>query len=248
MTKTRFGFCVVLFAILATTTLVQEAECSEWVEPFPAVDGSWNEDLSLTPAEASKAKNENALPPFSVTTSSVSQDSVLLDSYGCLKTCDKICNKQSLEIAWQMAPTDASSLVVLLDRPSSTPPYFVHWLLSDLSSASAELVAGATESDSKLLGAREWPNSYRENGYAAPCGNIQNEYRLVVFAISSPRIDLTPYFAENPTALGNEIQHHLIASNEVIDVRVIKFSYPFIPVLEVSSSGGTTNATHFKFR
>jgi hypothetical protein len=49
--------------------------------------------------------------------------------------------------------------------------------------------------------------------------------------MANAHTDLSAFFLDNPTALGNEIQHYLLSQSQspllnVIDVQLIKFFWP----------------------
>lgn len=217
-----------LAKVLVLLTAIVHARWSHYAEPFPEMgkEGvSWNDDDNLPTEVVEQIEPSN----FKIQSEGISSDLHLFDDLGCEKSCESPCTSApSLPLTWTEPPERATSLVLLMDRLTSTPKHFIHWLVVDIP-PDGELVRGASASDTTLLGAQEQRNTYREEAYAAPCGE-DGEYRLVMFALAGNHTDFSDFFEENPTALGNEIQHHLVNDKRLLAVDYIRFRYPFADV------------------
>eukprot|EP00298_Acanthocystis_sp_HF-20_P006704 c16481_g1_i1.p1 GENE.c16481_g1_i1~~c16481_g1_i1.p1 ORF type:complete len:226 (+),score=91.57 c16481_g1_i1:50-727(+) len=214
---------ILLNFILLNINLSQQ---SEKVYPFPIVPDHYDLNEDGTIPEQPTKPTINLASHFTLSCSGISELGNLFLAHGCLTSCDKRCEVPSLEISWENIPNGTRSLVILIDRKTSTPPHKVHWLLTNIPAYLRGLKLGANQKDSDLHGAREWMNSFGTEEYSGPCGKEGNTYRIVLLALACDKVDLHDFFEENPTALGNEIQHHLITHTSVLDAQLLPFTYP----------------------
>lgn len=129
-------------------------------------------------------------------------------------TCDG--DDVSPPLAWSGVPTEAKSLVLIVDDPDAPDPQaprmtWVHWLLYNLPPDCAGLAEGA-----KALpkGTLEGVNDWRRTGYGGPCPPVgRHRYVHKLYALDTVLPDLKH---PTKTELEQAMQGHVLARSELI--------------------------------
>ncbi|MET7749767.1 YbhB/YbcL family Raf kinase inhibitor-like protein [Micromonospora sp. NPDC005367] len=87
-------------------------------------------------------------------------------------------------LEWSQVPESAGELLLLVEDLDAGRTPLLHWLVTGIRPASAGLPEGAVPK-----GAREWPNSFGEVGWAGPQpprGDDPHRYFFRLYALNSP--------------------------------------------------------------
>ncbi len=104
-----------------------------------------------------------------------------------LHTCDGADLSPSLE--WSGVPSEARSLVLIVDDPDAPAGTWNHWLLYDFSPSITALAQGYKPS---ALG-KSGKNDFGKLGYGGPCpprGHGPHRYYFKLYALSIPSLGL----------------------------------------------------------
>ena len=108
-------------------------------------------------------------------------------------TCDGLDVSPPLE--WTRVPTEAKSLVLIVDDPDAPDPAapkmtWVHWVLYNLPPTTTSFDQGITEADLPP-GTLEGVNNWKQKGYGGPCPPIgKHRYFFKLFALDTVLDDL----------------------------------------------------------
>lgn len=96
------------------------------------------------------------------------------------------CNGRNVPppLSWENVPAGANSLALVVDDPDAVGGLYVHWVVTDIPSATNEIVDGVLPQ-----GARVGPNSGGNAAYLGPCppaGTGVHHYRFQLFALPEP--------------------------------------------------------------
>jgi Raf kinase inhibitor-like YbhB/YbcL family protein len=72
-------------------------------------------------------------------------------------------------LQWTGVPPAAKSLALICDDPDAPMGTWVHWVVYDLSPATAGLAEGVAKSPELANGAKQGVNDYKRIGYGGPC-------------------------------------------------------------------------------
>ena len=131
-------------------------------------------------------------------------------------TCDG--RDLSPELRWSNVPTGTQSLALIVDDPDAPDPAaprmtWVHWVLYNLSPATAGLPEGVAVRDLPS-GTRQGVNDWGRTGYGGPCPPIgRHRYFHKLYALDTVLPDL-----RQPTkaALEQAMAGHVLASVELV--------------------------------
>lgn len=226
---------------------VDRADASGAIHPFPDKDTNWNSDWDDVMLNKPAVDEVAIKKPFTVQSGAVSLEGELKASYGCRtpKLPYQSCNTPSPAIVWDNPPEGTQSMIVMIDQEDSDPKFFVHWFVKDIHKVNRVppencLEKGANEQDKLLHGGTQMQNSYRNNDWAGIAAIEPAKFRIVALAMKQRSVELEDWLEENPTALGNEIQHHLISEGLVLGAAYMKFTYPG----EIESSVESARMVH----
>ncbi|SEK05516.1 YbhB/YbcL family Raf kinase inhibitor-like protein [Paraburkholderia diazotrophica] len=121
-------------------------------------------------------------------------------------------------LAWTGVPTNAKSLVLIVDDPDAPDPaapktVWVHWVLYNIPPTSgglAEGAAGTQVPQGTLAGANDWKRA----AYGGPCPPIgRHRYFFKLYALDAALPDLGK---PNKSALEQAMKTHVIAEAELL--------------------------------
>jgi len=128
-----------------------------------------------------------------------------------LYTCDG--KNLSPPLSWSGVPTNAKSLVLIIDDPDATRTTWVHWVLYNIPPSTHSLPEGVAAS-SLPYGTLQGKNDWQKIGYGGPCPPMDNHhYFHKLIALDTVLPDL-----KSPTkaALEAAMQGHIISRTELI--------------------------------
>lgn len=124
----------------------------------------------------------------------------------------------SPNLAWEGVPSEAKSLVLIVDDPDAPDPTapkmtWVHWVLYNIPTEVHELGQGIDASELPV-GTLQGINDWRRTGYGGPCPPIgRHRYFYKLYALDEVLPDLDkPSKAE----LEEAMQGHIIAQAELV--------------------------------
>jgi len=96
-------------------------------------------------------------------------------------------------LTWSGLPDGTKSLVLVVEDPDASSGVFRHWVAFDIPASLHGLAAGYGP-NRPASGFRETRNDFGGAGYGGPCPppGPAHHYRFRLFAISRPRLGLTP--------------------------------------------------------
>jgi Raf kinase inhibitor-like YbhB/YbcL family protein len=97
-------------------------------------------------------------------------------------------------LRWSGIPVGAQSLVLVVEDPDAPSGVFRHWAAFDIPATAHGLAAGYGP-NRPAVGFRQGRNDFGALDYGGPCpprGQGTHHYHFRLFAISRPRLDLTP--------------------------------------------------------
>jgi Raf kinase inhibitor-like YbhB/YbcL family protein len=100
-------------------------------------------------------------------------------------TCDGI--NLSPDLSWAGVPSDAVTLVIIVDDPAAPTGSFTHWLIYDLPVSVTELIEGIGGPFDVLqgVGGRHGRSDFGDMGYSGPCpprGEL-HAYNIHIYAV-----------------------------------------------------------------
>lgn len=131
-------------------------------------------------------------------------------------TCDG--QNVSPALAWSGVPSEAKSLVLIVDDPDVPDPAapkmtWVHWMLYNIPVGATGLPEGVSAKDLPA-GTMQGLNDWLHFGYGGPCPPIgSHRYFYKLFALNSVLSELIP---PSKAALEKAMQGHVIARAELI--------------------------------
>jgi len=129
-------------------------------------------------------------------------------------TCDG--SDSSPPLSWSGVPTQAKSLVLIVDDPDAPDPAapkmtWVHWVLYNLPPSAGGLAEGVT---SLPAGTAEGTNDWQRTGYGGPCPPVgRHRYFHKLYALDTLIQGLS---RPNKAAIERAMQGHIIARAELI--------------------------------
>jgi len=126
-------------------------------------------------------------------------------------TCDG--SDSSPPLSWSGVPTQAKSLVLIVDDPDAAAPRmtWVHWVLYNLPPSAGGLAEGVT---SLPAGTAEGTNDWQRTGYGGPCPPVgRHRYFHKLYALDTLIQGLS---RPNKAAIERAMQGHIIARAELI--------------------------------
>jgi len=129
-------------------------------------------------------------------------------------TCDG--SDSSPPLSWSDVPTQAKSLVLIVDDPDAPDPAapkmtWVHWVLYNLPPSAGGLAEGVT---SLPAGTAEGTNDWQRTGYGGPCPPVgRHRYFHKLYALDTLIQGLS---RPNKAAIERAMQGHIIARAELI--------------------------------
>ncbi|HEY2082759.1 MAG TPA: YbhB/YbcL family Raf kinase inhibitor-like protein [Verrucomicrobiae bacterium] len=98
-------------------------------------------------------------------------------------TCDG--KNISPPLAWNGAPRNAASLVLIVDDPDAPSGVWTHWVIFDLPADSSGLPEGASKTEPVAGNAKEGVNDFKKIGYSGPCppAGKQHRYFFKIYAL-----------------------------------------------------------------
>ena len=112
-------------------------------------------------------------------------------------------------LAWTGVPSDAKSLVLLVEDPDAPSGTFVHWVVYDISPSSNGIKAN--------VDAKEGLNSTGKAAYMGPCPppGSPHHYHFTLYALDT---NLNLDGAPNARALHAAMQGHVIESADLVGI------------------------------
>jgi hypothetical protein len=100
-----------------------------------------------------------------------------------LYTCDD--KNISPPLAWNGAPRNAASLVLIVDDPDAPSGIWTHWVVFDLPADSSGLPEGASKTEPVAGNAKQGVNDFKKVGYSGPCppAGKQHRYFFKIYAL-----------------------------------------------------------------
>jgi len=127
------------------------------------------------------------------------------DDYGCQ---GKNVNPP---LVFEEAPSQAKSLVLIVDDPDSPSGVWTHWLVWNIDPAVGEI-----RPDSAPRGAREGRNDFGDNGYGGPCpGSGAHHYHFKLYALDQ---SLSLKTGAGKDDLLAAMSGHIMAQGELVGV------------------------------
>jgi Raf kinase inhibitor-like YbhB/YbcL family protein len=129
-------------------------------------------------------------------------------------TCDGA--NTSPPLSWSGVPSDAKSLVLIVDDPDAPDPKgpthtHVHWVLYDIAPSMSELAPGQS---SPPQGAREGLNSWKKRGYGGPCPPVgRHRYFFKLYALDTTLGDVG---APTKDSLEQAMRGHVLDQAELV--------------------------------
>ncbi len=126
---------------------------------------------------------------------------------------------KSPPLAWSEIPTDAKSLVLIVDDPDAPDPAapkmtWIHWVLYNITPFSTGLDAGKSGIPELPAGTLNGINDWNQTGYRGPCPPIgRHRYFFKLYALDVVLPVLQP---ATKTALEKAMQGHIIAQCELV--------------------------------
>lgn len=106
-------------------------------------------------------------------------------------------------------PPEAASLALICEDPDAPGKTFVHWVVWNIDSNTAEIGEGQ-----KLEGAVEGYNDFGKNGYGGPCPpSGTHRYFFKLYALDK-LLDLSPQSAK--MHLESAMENHILAKAELV--------------------------------
>jgi Raf kinase inhibitor-like YbhB/YbcL family protein len=106
-------------------------------------------------------------------------------------------NNRSPDLEWSGAPEGTKSYAVTMFDPDAPGAGFSHWIVYDIPARFTSLEAGAgTHQHARLHGGVSGVNDFGDAHYDGPCpplGDPPHHYRLTVYAISVPVLQLSEH-------------------------------------------------------
>jgi Raf kinase inhibitor-like YbhB/YbcL family protein len=150
------------------------------------------------PTKPSTAKASS----LTVTSSAFSANGAIPTEY----TCDG--SETSPPLAWSGVPSGARSVAILVEDPDAPKGTFMHWLVTDIPSATTSLDKGASLPD----GAMAAKNDKGNTGYAGPCPPTgQHHYHFRVYALDKTLGKIT-----TRAGFQSAIKGHVLAQGELV--------------------------------
>jgi hypothetical protein len=121
-------------------------------------------------------------------------------------------------LAWSGVPSDAKSLVLIVDDPDAPDPNnpkttWVHWVLYNLPVSSSGLPDAVREQDLPA-GTRQGRNDWKRLGYGGPCPPIgRHRYFHKLYALDTELPDLGD---ATKAAVEQAMNGHVLASAQLI--------------------------------
>jgi Raf kinase inhibitor-like YbhB/YbcL family protein len=133
-------------------------------------------------------------PELAISSSAFPPGGTIPNQYSCFG------QNLSPPLEWVGVPSDAQSLVLLVDDPDSSPPRFVHWVIYNIPPAAGGLPEGvppdATLPDGALQGVNDFapfgegvfPGGAEVNlvGYDGPCPGGEHRYVFALYVLDVP--------------------------------------------------------------
>jgi len=132
-------------------------------------------------------------------------------------TCEG--GEQSPPLSWLDVPTDAKSLVLIVDDPDAPDPAapkmtWVHWVLYNIPPHSTGMDAGKSGNPELPAGTLNGLNTWNKIGYGGPCPPIgRHRYFHKLYALDVILPILQP---ATKTTLEKAMQGHVIAQCELV--------------------------------
>jgi hypothetical protein len=100
-----------------------------------------------------------------------------------LYTCDD--KNISPPLAWNGAPRNAASLVLIVDDPDAPAGVWTHWVVFDLPADSSGLPESASKTEPVAGNAKQGVNDFKKVGYSGPCppAGKQHRYFFKIYAL-----------------------------------------------------------------
>jgi len=124
----------------------------------------------------------------------------------------------SPELSWDEVPTEAKSLVLIVDDPDAPDPAapkmtWVHWILYNIPPIVHNLEQGIADQELPS-GTLQGVNDWRRIGYSGPCPPVgRHRYYYKLYALD----DVLPDLGKPAKAdLENAMQGHIIAYAELV--------------------------------
>jgi len=121
-------------------------------------------------------------------------------------------------LAWQGVPSDAKSLVLVVDDPDAPDPSapkttWVHWLLYDIPVSARGLPEGVVRA-ALPPGTREGSNDWKRTGYGGPCPPVgRHRYVHKLYALDTMLGDL---HAPDRRTLEAAMRGHVLAQAQLV--------------------------------
>jgi hypothetical protein len=164
----------------------------------------------IIPGNDPESEQELPAMPLTLTSTAFTHGGEIPPKY----TCEG--QDVSPPLAWSGVPTDAKSLVLIVDDPDAPDPAapkmtYVHWVLYNIPTGTTSLAEDVEQlPPGTLAGLNDW----RRADYGGPCPPIgQHRYFHKLYALDTALPDL-----HNPTkaALEAQMKGHVIAQTELL--------------------------------
>lgn len=135
---------------------------------------------------------------FSIKSSGFNSGDVIPAKYVCNKI--PFGKNISIPINWEGAPRETKSFAVLMYDLNPVANNFIHWEIINIPSNISGLNEGASQSALMPESSTELKNSAGGYGYTGPCpprGTGKHEYRIIVFALNTEKLNLSGYVPLN---------------------------------------------------
>jgi hypothetical protein len=128
-------------------------------------------------------------------------------------TCDG--SNVSPPLAWNGAPANTESLVLIVDDPDAPAGVWTHWVVFDLPGDTSGLPEGAGKSEPLPGSARQTVNDFKNSGYGGPCppGGKQHRYFFKIYALDL-KLDLPA--GASRKAVEAAMTKHILAQGQLM--------------------------------
>jgi Raf kinase inhibitor-like YbhB/YbcL family protein len=128
-------------------------------------------------------------------------------------TCDE--KNISPPLAWDGAPANAQSLVLIVDDPDAPTGVWTHWVMFDLPADGSGLPENAAKTKFASRNAKQGVNDFKNIGYDGPCppGGKQHRYFFKIYALDIA-LGLSP--GASRKAVEAAMTKHILAQGQLM--------------------------------
>jgi Raf kinase inhibitor-like YbhB/YbcL family protein len=151
----------------------------------------------------------NTMQTISITTEAFLSGEYIPSKYSC--DSDDI----SPQLSWKGVPTDANSIVLIMDDPDAPSGTFVHWVLFNIPPGMQHLPEGIPSDNILGDGSRHGMTDFGRTGYGGPCPprGKPHRYFFRVYALDT-KLDIPA--GASRKQVDNAMKGHVLAHGELI--------------------------------